>query len=188
MALGVCASAEGQRFPCLIPAGSSPDHSHMRTCMVTRAQAGEKSSQYPHPKATVDSWDGHPCSLQTIGIFGKSPRACSKHVAEAEPRAMDPGLQTTAAFQIGGSRHISILRSLWDRQHNKLPHKSGLVIEVSFVQGPIGIDMTVSLHLYHLCFSLTKHNCTSPFPIFYTSRSLLITKIVRFIGVFIEPI
>lgn len=126
--------------------------------MVTRAWAGGRSSQYPHPETTLDGWDGHPCSLQTIGIFRKGPRACRKHEAEAEHRAMDPGLQTTTAFQTGGSRHISVLRSLWDCQHKKPPRKSGLVSEMSFVQGPICTDMTASLRLYHVCFSLAK--CT----------------------------
>lgn len=48
--------------------------------------------------------------------------------------------------------------------------------------------MTASLRVYHGCFSLAKHNWAPPFPLFYTFCSLLITEIVRFIDVFIEPI
>lgn len=131
---------------------------------------------------------GTPAPCKPLGSSEKAPGPVASMRLKPSPGLWIQGYRPRQPSRQVEADAISVLRSLWDRQHNKPPHKSGLVIEVSFVQGPIGMDMTVSLHLYHVCFSLAKHNCTSPFPIFYTSRSLLIAKIVRFIGVFIEPI
>lgn len=120
--------SEGQHFPRLIPAGSSPDRSHLRTCTVTRAQAGESQVSALTLKLQQTVGMGTPASCKPLGSSEKAPGPVASMRLKPSPglwiqgyRPQQPSRQVeadTSAFSdlsgiVNITNHPTSLTWLW---------------------------------------------------------------------------